>query len=405
MKKEGNKDRFISFSLLAIFVSAFLLLFFFIEFPTTGNFAKYGTGPYTYNCSNCSDCNAAIIDASPGDTILLNQSISASEPSGCINITNKSNLVLDCANNVISGSSGLGLFLNYSNDSQIKNCTFTGFNSGVSLVYSNNNTFVDIRANNNVVGIIYLESHNNTLHRSFLDHNSGYGVYIYNSYTNFIYNNIFNNTNNVDIYPPDGSIPTFFNSTLISAANIIEGGYNGGNFWATPAGIGFSQNCTSDVDNNYICDHAYNLNGSYDYLPLIFNTVNITSVTCTESWTCANWSICINRNQTRTCTDSNSCRTNTTRPALLQSCSVVTNTTSNVTANTTIPTPPPVSVAVNSTGASGTQDRTAIILPWGLISFYAIIGVVSIVIIIVFSHLIKKVKKNDNSAMPPYKKW
>ncbi|KKQ55398.1 MAG: Coagulation factor 5/8 type domain protein, partial [Parcubacteria group bacterium GW2011_GWA2_38_13] len=42
---------------------------------------------------------------------------------------------------------------------------------------------------------------------------------------------------------------------------------------------------------------------------------------CTESWTCAEWSACSGSTQTRTCTDANACGTVTNRPALSQSCS------------------------------------------------------------------------------------
>ncbi len=41
---------------------------------------------------------------------------------------------------------------------------------------------------------------------------------------------------------------------------------------------------------------------------------------CTESWSCGNWSSCTNNSQSRTCTDANSCGTTTNRPALTQSC-------------------------------------------------------------------------------------
>jgi hypothetical protein len=43
---------------------------------------------------------------------------------------------------------------------------------------------------------------------------------------------------------------------------------------------------------------------------------------CTESWTCSSFGTCTNSIQTRTCTDSNSCGTTTTKPAESQSCIV-----------------------------------------------------------------------------------
>lgn len=43
---------------------------------------------------------------------------------------------------------------------------------------------------------------------------------------------------------------------------------------------------------------------------------------CTEQWSCSDWSACSNDQQTRTCTDSNACRTTAQRPALTQTCAV-----------------------------------------------------------------------------------
>jgi PGF-pre-PGF domain-containing protein len=43
---------------------------------------------------------------------------------------------------------------------------------------------------------------------------------------------------------------------------------------------------------------------------------------CTESWQCTDWSTCTNSKQARTCTDSNSCGTTTSKPSESQSCTV-----------------------------------------------------------------------------------
>ncbi len=44
---------------------------------------------------------------------------------------------------------------------------------------------------------------------------------------------------------------------------------------------------------------------------------------CTESWSCSEWSECINRTQTRTCTDTNDCGTTLDKPAETQSCTYI----------------------------------------------------------------------------------
>ncbi len=47
-----------------------------------------------------------------------------------------------------------------------------------------------------------------------------------------------------------------------------------------------------------------------------------TPAACTESWTCGDWSACANSQQTRTCTDANSCGTTAGKPSESQSCTV-----------------------------------------------------------------------------------
>ncbi len=53
------------------------------------------------------------------------------------------------------------------------------------------------------------------------------------------------------------------------------------------------------------------------------NTYDLLSLPCTESWSCGPWSACASGQQTRTCTDANGCGTTNNRPAITQSCSIV----------------------------------------------------------------------------------
>lgn len=47
---------------------------------------------------------------------------------------------------------------------------------------------------------------------------------------------------------------------------------------------------------------------------------NQTPPSCTESWSCGNWSSCVGGTQTRTCSDTNACGTTNSKPATSQSC-------------------------------------------------------------------------------------
>lgn len=45
---------------------------------------------------------------------------------------------------------------------------------------------------------------------------------------------------------------------------------------------------------------------------------------CVENWVCANWSSCINNQETRTCTDANNCGTTAKKPMITQNCTACT---------------------------------------------------------------------------------
>ena len=90
---------------------------------------------------------------------------------------------------------------------------------------------------------------------------------------------------------------------------------------------------------------------------------------CTESWSCTDWSTCANNQQSRTCTDANNCGTTTKKPAESQTCTAGTVPTSE-------------SIVQTSKGFfSGLGTNEWII---------AIIAVVAIASVIVFIFLKKK---------------
>ena len=104
-----------------------------------------------------------------------------------------------------------------------------------------------------------------TLTDSRVTGNSGVGIYVYSASDITVYNNYFNNPTNVgNNYPTSGDI---WNTTLTPGTNIMGGSWIGGNYWAEPDGMGFSQN-NGDSNNDGICDNAYSLPGGSDQLPL-----------------------------------------------------------------------------------------------------------------------------------------
>ena len=80
-----------------------------------------------------------------------------------------------------------------------------------------------------------------------------------------MYNNIFNNTENVY---SQVDFSAKWNTSKEFGINIVGGSYLGGNAWLSPNGNGFSQTCF-DSDNDGICDNPYQINSkSTDFLPL-----------------------------------------------------------------------------------------------------------------------------------------
>lgn len=52
-------------------------------------------------------------------------------------------------------------------------------------------------------------------------------------------------------------------------------------------------------------------------------TPQTTTPTCTPLWQCSNWSACVNNNQTKVCTDTNSCGTTTGKPTTTRDCNLL----------------------------------------------------------------------------------
>ena len=163
-------------------------------------------------------------------------------------------VLLDSSNNMLSGNNA-----NLNDD------------DGIYLYYSSNNTLSDNTASNNYDGIYLEYSSDNTLNGNNVNSNNDDGIDLYSS-SNKIYNNVFNNTNNLYI---EDSV-SIWNINKTSGTNIIGGSYLGGNFWANPSVTGFGQTC-ADANSDGICDSAYKLDSyNIDYLPLAYTSVTPT---------------------------------------------------------------------------------------------------------------------------------
>ena len=170
----------------------------------------------------------------------------------CINITT-SDVNFDGANHFVVGNSAavgtIGVYINTTSlitNVTVKNLNLTNLSYGFYLRNSSNNNLTGNNVSNNSIGI-----------------------YLWNSSNNNIYNNYFNNTINVT---SDGN-PNYWNTTKQSGINIINGTNLGGNYWASPNGNGFSQNCEASTFFEGICALSFFIDANnIDHLALTTNT-------------------------------------------------------------------------------------------------------------------------------------
>ena len=257
---------------------------------TASNNSNGGIGLTVSNNNTLIDNNAS---NNPGFGILLSgfnntligNTASYNSVNG-IDLSEDSNTLIgnNASNNI---GFGISVFTSSSNI-LIGNNASNNTDSGIIVWNSggNNNLTGNTVSNNNGSGISLSGSASNTLIGNTISNNNVSGINMERSSSNTIYNNFFNNTNNFEIDNFEISASAKWNITKTPSINIVGGSYLGGNFWANPAGSGFSQSCT-DADKDGICDAQYTLDSNnIDYLPLSMNfnkdsvsPANITNLT------------------------------------------------------------------------------------------------------------------------------
>jgi parallel beta-helix repeat protein len=168
-------------------------------------------------------------------------------------------------NDIINCSTGIDMYDTQArtvlSDNRITDCE-----NGIYLILVFDSRVYNNTISNSSIGIFLREEcHDNELFNNTITSSNESGLLLDYSADNRIYNNYFNNTVNVKTENSEGNS---WNTTKTPGANIVEGPYLGGNFWADLNGTGFSQT-SEDSDSDGICDLPYNVNGSdFDYLPL-----------------------------------------------------------------------------------------------------------------------------------------
>ncbi|MEM5819469.1 MAG: NosD domain-containing protein, partial [Candidatus Aenigmatarchaeota archaeon] len=221
-----------------------------------------------YGPNNCKDAeinestNAGFVALISCDNITVKNLNLIYNSKGILLVNTTNSKILN--NNAILNFQGIYLYSSLNNT--LTNNTANSNEFGIYLDSSSNNTLTNNIANSNNYGIRLYSSPNNTLTNNIASTNNEYGIYLYFSSNNNIYNNFFNNTNN--FYFQGTAYLNTWNTTKAPGTNIVGGNYLGGNFWAKPGGIGFSETC-DDTNYDGICDSSYTLTtNNIDYLPL-----------------------------------------------------------------------------------------------------------------------------------------
>ena len=199
---------------LLIFIVVGIVIIF-INLPSTEAWAKVGT---VYNCTNCTDCNNAITDASSGNIVQLNKSLS-NLAGTCINFDGKDDIIFDCLGNTIDGdgigANDYGIYLptSGSDNITIKNCIVTDFTYGL-MVYENsdNNSIINVTVNSNTRGVMIYFGNNYRLTNITANSNTDYGIRLWYSNDSILTNIIANSNTNYGIFFGTAE----YNNTLIN---------------------------------------------------------------------------------------------------------------------------------------------------------------------------------------------
>jgi len=171
--------------------------------------------------------------------------------------------------NINSSDNYLGINMVASENNTFINLTLVGSAYGILIDDTLDSKYSSATISQNTVGIrITGISQYNTFANSTLAGNSNAGVTIdtgSSPVNNTFYNNIFNNTANVQ---NDDNHSNLWNTSKTLGTNIWGGEYLGGNFWTNPSGTGWSDNCT-DTDGDGLCNQQYNITANNtDYMPI-----------------------------------------------------------------------------------------------------------------------------------------
>ena len=189
-------------------------------------------------CNSCADCEAKILSASSGDTIILTQDINNFN-GDCITINNTTSYpsrIFDCAGHLIDGvaQNNTGIWIAPAN-LDIVNCRISDFNIGISKAIGGNSVFDNISVFNNSTGISVYGQKTEILNSTVANNNIGVSAsFMYISINNLLVDNVSFDNNATALYFDEGkeAVPqhsSFINNTI----DIDLSGTGNLNRWAT----------------------------------------------------------------------------------------------------------------------------------------------------------------------------
>ncbi|MCD6550042.1 right-handed parallel beta-helix repeat-containing protein, partial [bacterium] len=177
--------------------------------------------------------------------------------------------------NINSSGNQEGIYGYRIQNNRISNSTFNNNHTGVSLLYSSQNTFDTLHLDSNGEGYRVFSGSGNILKGSTITNSKSSGIG-QSEVNNYYFDNYFSNNDNVDLHSSPGA-SNFWNTSTSPGPNIVGGPYFGGNYWSNPSATGYSDTC-SDSDSNGFCDQPYDVEHedsdcsdthNCDHLPLV----------------------------------------------------------------------------------------------------------------------------------------